>query len=141
MNRPSSDLHTDKVRSDLMRRVRQRRTNAEEEVAIKLRSLGIHYRRNVQTLPGSPDFSNKSRKWAIFVNGCFWHRHEHCSRTTTPTRNRSFWLSKFAANVRRDRKNTKMLRAIGFRVVVIWECELRKDALLKQRLRALERLQ
>jgi DNA mismatch endonuclease (patch repair protein) len=81
------------------------------------------YRRNVRTLPGSPDFANKSKRWAIFVNGCFWHHHKTCARGTIPTRNREFWVEKFAANRRRDARMIAALRAIGFNVAIIWECE------------------
>ena len=125
---------TDAARSDLMRRVRQRRTKPEDQVADILRSLGIRFRRNVRTLPGSPDFANKSRKWVVFVNGCFWHRHEGCVRTTTPTRNRAFWLAKFDANTVRDTKKTSLLRAMGFKIVVIWECEAAGNACVRRRL-------
>ena len=64
---------------------------------------GSPYRKNVRSLPGSPDFANKSRKWAVFVHGCFWHRHTGCRRATTPNANRDFWLAKFVANRTRDR--------------------------------------
>jgi DNA mismatch endonuclease, patch repair protein len=124
----------DSARSALMRRVRQRGTKAEDEVAAVLRDLGIRFRRNVRSLPGSPDLANKSRKWAVFVNGCFWHRHQGCVRTTTPTRNRAFWLAKFAANTVRDKAKTMLLRSMGFKVVVVWECETADGARLRRRL-------
>ncbi len=92
----------DAARSALMGRVRQRDTRPEQAVALALRSLGIAYRKNVRGLPGSPDFANKSGKWAVFVHGCFWHRHTGCRRATTPKANREFWLTKFAANRTRD---------------------------------------
>lgn len=124
----------DPARSNLMRRVRQRGTAAEDAIALLLRRLGIRYRRNVRTLPGSPDFANKSRKWAIFVNGCFWHRHEGCARATTPRRNREFWIAKFAANVARDQLKAAQLRALGFRVVIVWECEITDSKAMNRRL-------
>jgi DNA mismatch endonuclease (patch repair protein) len=127
----------DQARSELMRRVRQKRTAAEQSVASALRQSGIRYRRNVRTLPGSPDFANKSRQWAIFVNGCFWHRHPGCARTTTPTRNRAFWLAKFSANVARDKVKTKSLRSLGYKVIVIWECQTRDVARLRRRVTSL----
>lgn len=128
---------TDRARSELMRRVRQKETKPEDQVAGFLRELGFRFRRNVRTLPGSPDFANKSRKWAIFVNGCFWHRHRGCTRTTTPKRNRKFWLAKFAANVARDAQKTKALRAAGFTVIVVWECEAGNTAQLRRRIKRL----
>ncbi len=125
---------TDLGRSELMRRVRSHGTKAEEEVGVVLRKLGIHFRRNVKALPGSPDFANQTRRWVVFVHGCFWHRHEKCIRTTTPTRNREFWLDKFEANRRRDRRKTRLLRAMGFRVLTVWECQTSDQVRLRQRL-------
>lgn len=115
-------LPTDPVRSALMKRVRQKRTTAEERVAAVLRELGVRYRRNVRTLPGSPDFANKKRGWAIFVMGCFWHHHTNCPRATVPKRNREFWERKFRDNRKRDAAKVRALRARGFRVILVWEC-------------------
>ena len=128
---------TDAVRSDLMRRVRRRGTKAEQQVAEVLRGLGIFYRRNVLSLPGSPDFANKAHKWAVFVNGCFWHHHHGCSRATIPTRNRVFWTAKFSANRLRDAIKSEALVSMGFKVVVIWECEAMKPLVTRRRLRGL----
>lgn len=91
--------------------------------AILLRQ-GIRYRRNVKSLPGSPDFASKKGKWAIFVMGCFWHQHRGCRRATLPKRNHTFWVEKFAANRRRDAAKIKALRAGGVRVYLIWECQV-----------------
>jgi DNA mismatch endonuclease (patch repair protein) len=120
-----------------MRRVRQSRTGAENEVAAVLRGLGIGYRRNVRSMAGSPDFANKSRGWAIFVHGCFWHHHVGCVRGTVPTRNRQFWMEKFAANRSRDEAKSRALTAAGLRVIVIWECEAMNRAGVRRRLRTL----
>ncbi|MDK9697556.1 MAG: very short patch repair endonuclease [Siculibacillus sp.] len=111
-------------RAALLSRVRRTRTAAEEEVARRLRALGLHYRRNVRALPGSPDFANRRRGWAIFVNGCFWHHHTACVRAAVPKNNRDFWVEKFAANRRRDAEKIRRLRRLGFTVLVIWECRL-----------------
>jgi DNA mismatch endonuclease Vsr len=83
------------------------------------------YRLNVRSLPGSPDFANKRRKWAIFVHGCFWHQHTGCRRATVPKTNAEFWLEKFRRNRERDATAIHALRRLGFRVGVIWECEIR----------------
>lgn len=91
-------------------------------VAGALRKLGLGYRKDVRNLPGSPDFANKSRRWAIFVNGCFWHRHRGCHRATTPTNNREFWLAKFAQNRKRDADAVRALRRRGYKVFIVWEC-------------------
>lgn len=132
------DSPTDSARSDLMRRVRQRGTKAEAQVAAVLRELGIRSRRNVQTLPGSPDFANSSRKWAVFVNGCFWHQHQGCFKATIPTRNRAFWMAKFSANCLRDAAKAKALRSMGFKVIVIWECEAAQYSTIRRRLARLK---
>ncbi|MGH6923474.1 MAG: very short patch repair endonuclease [Propylenella sp.] len=130
----------DPSRSELMRRVRQQGTAAENEVADVLRGLSLRFRRNVRRLPGSPDFANHRRQWAVFVHGCFWHRHRGCVRTTTPTRNRDFWLAKFDANVKRDQSKQRLLRAMGFVVVTVWECETRDRSLMRRKLRRLTTL-
>jgi len=110
-------------RAALMARVRQRGTRPEQHVASALRALGVGYRKNVRSLPGSPDFANKSKRWAVFVHGCFWHRHTGCRRATIPKANQDFWLDKFAANRARDARAIRALRRMGFRVAIIWECE------------------
>jgi DNA mismatch endonuclease (patch repair protein) len=107
-----------------MRRVRQKNTAPESKVALHLRALGLSYRKNVKTLPGAPDFANQKRKWAVFVNGCFWHRHTACSKATVPKANNAFWIEKFVRNRLRDAKAIRALRAKGFKVVVVWECEV-----------------
>ena len=120
--RPSRPVPISPKRAALLGRVKQARTAPEEVVAVQLRALGIAYRRNVRDLPGSPDFANKRRRFAIFVNGCFWHHHRGCRRATIPKNNRDFWTEKFAANRRRDAANIRALRRAGYRVIVIWEC-------------------
>lgn len=107
-----------------MRRVRQKNTAAEQKVAEDLRKLGLAYRKNVKGLPGAPDFANRIKRWAVFVQGCFWHHHKGCVRATIPKANRSFWVDKFQRNRARDAKALKALRRAGFRVILIWECEL-----------------
>jgi DNA mismatch endonuclease, patch repair protein len=111
-------------RSRLLGLVRQTGTAAELSVGRALRKLGLFYRKNVRALPGSPDFANRAACWAVFVNGCFWHAHTGCRRATLPKSNHEFWISKFTRNRSRDAAAIRALRAAGFRVVVIWECEL-----------------
>ena len=122
--RPGRPVAQSPERAAMLARVRRSRTAAEEEVARLLRAQGLHYRRNVRTLPGSPDFANRAQGWAVFVNGCFWHHHRGCARATVPKNNRAFWAEKFAANRRRDAAKIRRLRALGFRVLVIWECRI-----------------
>jgi DNA mismatch endonuclease Vsr len=106
-----------------MGRIRQKGTKFETVVATILRELGFRYRKNVKQLPGSPDFANRSRRWAVFVNGCFWHHHTACRKATVPKTNTDFWTRKFNDNRRRDARAITSLRKKGFRVVVTWECE------------------
>jgi DNA mismatch endonuclease Vsr len=113
--------------------IRQAKTRPEALVAADLRAMGIRYRRNVRSLPGSPDFANVSRRWAIFVNGCFWHQHTGCRRATIPKSNAAFWQEKFRANRARDARAINHLRARGFKVLVVWECSVRhQSARLRQ---------
>lgn len=116
-----------------MSKVRQARTAPEERVALALRQLGIRYRRNVRTLPGTPDFVNQSRGWAIQVHGCFWHNHD-CKRGALPVHNRDAWSAKLDRNKARDSEVDKQLKARGLNVVTLWECELKDEAALKNRL-------
>lgn len=97
-------------------------------------SLGHRFRIHNRDLPGSPDIANRTRKWAIFVHGCFWHRHNGCPRTTTPKRNRAFWVEKFEANRARDRRVRAALRRDGYRTVVVWECESEAPSRLRAKL-------
>lgn len=121
-------------KSEQMRKIRQKGTSAELAVGRALRDLRISYRKNVRSLPGSPDFANKSKKWAVFVNGCFWHKHTACGRATIPKTNREFWLEKLTANRARDAKAVRALRALGMKAVVVWECETGDEGALKRRL-------
>ncbi|WP_142115780.1 DNA mismatch endonuclease Vsr [Bosea sp. AK1] len=132
---------TDPRRSEWMGRVRTSGTSAEQDVALCLRSMGLSYRRNVRSLPGSPDFANKSGKWAVFVNGCFWHHHTNCRRAAIPKANFVFWAAKFASNRRRDARVIRDLRKRGFRVTVVWQCRTRDPEVLRLSLaKALRRL-
>src|SRR5262245_31208823 len=114
--------------------IRQKNTAAELAVRRELAELGQRYRVINRDLPGSPDIANRSRQWAIFVHGCFWHRHTGCKRTTIPTRNREFWEQKFVANVARDRRAVSALRRRSYKVLVVWECQARDQAQLRTRL-------
>ena len=123
-------------RSALMGRVRQRGTRAELAVGAALRDLGLAYRKNVRALPGAPDFANRKRQWAVFVQGCFWHRHTGCPKATVPKANREFWTTKFRQNRQRDATAIRRLRAQRYRVVLVWECELESMRRKLSRLRA-----
>jgi DNA mismatch endonuclease (patch repair protein) len=118
-------LQVDDATSLRMAGIRQKSTRPELLVGKVLRALGLRYRLTNRDLPGSPDFANRRARWALFVHGCFWHRHG-CSASTTPTRNREFWEAKFARNLERDARSLEELRAGGYRVIVVWECETKR---------------
>ncbi|HKO90889.1 MAG TPA: very short patch repair endonuclease [Polyangiaceae bacterium] len=118
-------LEVDDITSARMARVRQKATRPELVVRQALRSLGQRYRLANRDLEGSPDLANRRGGWAIFVHGCFWHRHG-CKATTTPTRNRAFWEAKFARNLARDQRTAAALQARGYRVIVVWECQTKR---------------
>jgi DNA mismatch endonuclease Vsr len=113
----------DPVTSARMAAIRRKGTKIETIVGSVLRELGMRYRKNVKQLRGSPDFANRSRRWAIFVNGCFWHHHTGCRKATVPKSNTDFWTNKFRDNRRRDARAIDRLRHEGYKVAIIWECE------------------
>ena len=129
-----ADIYSKFERSEIMARVRNKGTTPEETVGTFLRELGLRYRRNDRGLPGQPDFSIRSRKTAIFVNGCFWHGHANCPRAKLPQTNALFWATKIQMNKRRDRRVARTLRQQGWRVLTIWQCRLRKPDRVRTRL-------
>lgn len=107
-----------------MRLIRSKDTKPELAVRRALFALGYRYRLHAAQLPGKPDMAFPSRRKAIFIHGCFWHRHSGCKKTRTPKTRLEYWEPKFAANVARDARNQAALRAEGWRFLVVWECEL-----------------
>jgi len=110
-----------------MSRVRSRNTKPELVVRSLLHRMGFRFRVNRGDLPGRPDIVLPRYKTVVFVHGCFWHRHTGCKRATTPSTRREFWEAKFRANVMRDRRNGRELKKAGWRVIVLWECEVVAD--------------
>lgn len=119
-------LIVDAATSERMKGIRRSGTRPEMILRRRLWTDGIRYRCHNRDLPGSPDVANRSRKWAIFVHGCFWHGHIGCGAATVPKRNRQFWREKIAANRRRDSRKVRALRSQGFSVAIVWECTLKK---------------
>jgi DNA mismatch endonuclease (patch repair protein) len=115
------------TRSKMMAGIRSKDTKPEMTVRKFLHSLGMRYRLHAKDLPGSPDLVMPKYRTAIFVHGCFWHRHDACRYATTPASNTERWTTKFDANVQRDVRNQVELRNAGWHLVVVWECELRQD--------------
>ena len=118
-----------------MRRVRRVGTAPELVVRGTLRLLGVRAGHNAKSLPGSPDLADREGLRAIFVHGCFWHGHPGCDKARLPRTNRRFWLLKRRANRARDARKSRELRALGYRVLVVWECETRVVSSLRRRLR------
>lgn len=114
------------VRHKNMSHIRSTNTKPEETVRKHLFAHGFRYRKNVRTLPGCPDIVLPRYKAVIFVNGCFWHKHD-CPRFVWPSSNEEYWHSKIMRNVERDRENYKKLEDSGWRVYVVWECQLKKN--------------
>lgn len=119
------DVHDKKTRSYNMSRIKGKDTKPEETVRKYLFSQGFRYRKNDKRLPGKPDIVLPKYRTVIFVNGCFWHKHEGCRYFVWPRNNPEFWKEKIEGTVERDRKKTAELIAAGWRVLVIWECELK----------------
>jgi DNA mismatch endonuclease, patch repair protein len=128
------DRLTKEHRSWNMSRIRGRDTKPELMVRSLLHRLGFRFRLQHHGLPGRPDVVLKSRRTAIFVHGCFWHRHKNCKFAYTPKSRVEFWVSKFARNVDRDLEVKVQLRKLGWRQVTVWECELRDPGRVSRRL-------
>lgn len=122
-----ADVHTPKQRSYNMSRIRNKDTKPEELVRKYLFSQGFRYRKNDVRLPGKPDIVLPKYKTVIFVNGCFWHKHEGCKYFVWPKNNADFWKNKIESNVTRDDKNYQQLKELGWKVLIIWECELKRS--------------
>jgi DNA mismatch endonuclease, patch repair protein len=123
-------------RSALMSRVRGRDTNPERIVRRALTDLGIRYRLSPKDVLGKPDIVFKGRRRVIFVHGCFWHQHPKCRRAKRPATRREFWSQKLDGNVRRDGRIVRTLRAEGWNVLILWECQLLDPEKLKRKLSA-----
>lgn len=122
-----TDIMDKQARSKLMSRIRGRDTKPELALRRALHARGLRFRLNQRKLPGTPDIVLPRWRTAIFVHGCFWHRHAGCRNTTTPSSNVEFWNAKFEANVLRDARALDALALLGWKTAVVWECALRKS--------------
>ena len=122
-----SDKLTPEKRSWNMSRIKGKDTKIEVEVRKYLFSKGYRFRKNDKRYPGKPDIVLPKYHVVIFVHGCFWHRHEGCKDATTPKTRTEFWLEKFDKNVKNDQIKQEKLRKLGWKVIVIWECELKRS--------------
>ena len=123
-----ADNHSKEVRSINMSHIRSTNSKPEEIVRKYLFAEGFRYRKNVKKLPGCPDIVLPKYKTVIFVNGCFWHKHD-CPRFVWPSSNQDYWRPKILRNVERDNQSCKELESLGWKVITVWECELKKKVL------------
>ena len=121
------DIFSPEKRSEIMRRVRSDETWPEQILRKALFSRGWRYRKNVKKLPGKPDLVFAKAKVVVFVHGCFWHQHEGCKAAARPKSRQGYWQKKLERNIARDLETQERLKKEGWRVIVIWECELQKD--------------
>lgn len=119
------DVHDKKTRSYNMSQIKGKNTKPEELVRKYLFSQGFRYRKNDKKLPGSPDIVLPKYKTVIFVNGCFWHGHEGCKYFVWPKSNEEFWKNKIETNIARDKKKIAALEQLGWKAIVVWECQLK----------------
>lgn len=118
---------TTPLRSRMMSSIRGKNTRPELALRSALFAAGFRYRLHQRGLPGSPDLVFPKYRAALFVHGCFWHRHEGCRYTTSPKTNSDFWRLKFEGNISRDARNVALLGEQGWRVAIVWECALKRS--------------
>ena len=135
-----ADNHTKEQRSYNMSKIRSTNSAPEEKVRKYLFAKGFRYRNNVKSLPGCPDIVLPKYKTVVFVNGCFWHMHD-CPRFVWPSSNKEYWEPKIRRNVERDKINIELLQKEGWRVLIVWECELKKKVIEERLARLCQELQ
>ncbi len=124
-----TDVHNKATRSYNMSRIKGKDTKPEMLVRRFLFAQGFRYRLHVKTLPGKPDIVLPKYKTVIFIHGCFFHGHENCRYFKVPATRTEWWLDKIGGNKKRDKENEKKLAELGWKVITVWECELKKDFL------------
>ena len=129
-----TDIVSGRRRSEMMAGIKGRDTAPERAVRRVAHRMGLRFRLHRKDLPGRPDLVFPRHRLAVFVHGCFWHRHEGCRYAYTPKSRVAFWTRKFAGNVARDRRNEDALRDLGWRVLIVWECEARDAEAVGMRL-------
>lgn len=119
------DTVSKKKRSEIMSHITGKETKPEIIVRKYLSAQGLRYRKNVKQLPGTPDIVIHKYKATIFVNGCFWHGHENCKFSRLPSTNVAYWENKIYANIERDKRKISELENLGYKVLIIWQCQLK----------------
>ena len=122
-----ADIHSKETRSYNMSRIKGKDTKPEVIVRKFLFSRGLRFRKNDKRYPGHPDIVLPKYSTIIFVHGCFWHLHENCRYAVMPSSNTDYWKNKLIGNRNRDKHNEELLISMGWKVIVVWECELKKD--------------
>jgi DNA mismatch endonuclease (patch repair protein) len=128
------DIFSKPKRTQIMSKISGKDTKPEILVRTYLFSKGFRYRKNAKNLPGKPDIVLPKYKAVIFVHGCFWHGHEGCRKSQLPTSNIEFWTEKIDKNKERDQQKIRELEKLGWKVIVIWQCEIKNVSLQKERL-------
>jgi DNA mismatch endonuclease (patch repair protein) len=123
------------TRSQMMGRIRSSDTRPEMLTRAAVHALGVRFRKHLTALPGKPDLANQKHKGAIFVHGCFWHSHRGCRLASQPKSNTAYWEPKLRRNKARDVEKVVALRGLGFKVLVVWECDIRGGSTLRAQLR------
>lgn len=121
-----SDVFSKEKRSQIMSKVRAAETKPEIVIRKFLFSQGFRYRKNVKKLPGTPDIALPKYKTVIFIHGCFWHGHKNCEAAALPKSRQEYWYPKIQRNIKRDSKNKKDLKKLGWHIITIWECDIKK---------------
>lgn len=122
-----ADTVSKQKRSEIMSHVTGKETKPEIMVRKYLFARGLRYRKNVRQLPGTPDIVFPKYKTAVFVNGCFWHGHQGCKYSHLPSTNIEYWEKKIADNLKRDERKTRELEELGYRVLIVWQCQLKPN--------------
>lgn len=122
-------------RSENMRRIRSRNTAPEKILQKLIQTLRYRYTLHAEELPGRPDFVFLRQRKVVFLHGCFWHIHGRCKIARLPKSKRSYWIPKLKGNKQRDKKNLAKLRRLGWKVMTVWECQLRDMGRVEERLR------
>ena len=126
-----SDIFSKAKRSEIMSKISGKETKPEILVRKFLFSKGFRYRKNDKRLFGKPDIVLPKYKTVIFIHGCFWHNHENCPKSAFPQTNYEFWKNKIQGNTERDKKNQKQLQEIGWKVIILWQCQIKNRNLFE----------
>lgn len=135
-----ADIFSKAKRSEIMSKISGKETKPEILVRKFLFSQGFRYRKNDKRLAGKPDIVLPKYKTVVFVHGCFWHHHENCSKSALPQTNREFWENKIQGNVERDKLNQVKLKQIGWKVIVVWQCQIKNKTLFTETMSELIKL-